>query len=386
MADGAIDPRAASPADERGVIDPRRWLFAGELALDGRIRPIRGALAMSLLARRCGLHGVFVPAENATEAAVVDGVQAIGVRTLGEVVGALNGHVDPEAHPPVDVGALIRTAAPDVDFGDVRGQEAVKRAITVAAAGGHNLLMLGPAGSGKTMMAKALPGVLPALTGEEALEVTRIYSAVGLRPGDSDRGGLVTVRPVRTPHHTASAVAIIGGGATPKPGEISLAHRGVLFLDELAEFPRAVLDTLRQPLEDGVVTVARAHSSARFPSEFMLVAAMNPTPKGDMPSDAHGEREMRRYLGRLSRPLIDRIDIHVEAPAVAWKELSGRGGAPAGRRARRCASASRRRGRASAPARARRSTRRSPGGASTSSPRSRTTRRSCSARRSPSWG
>jgi len=213
-------------------------------------------------------------------------------------------------------------------------QESVKRALTVAASGSHNILMLGPAGTGKTMMARALPGILPPMTCEEALEVTRIYSAVG-RLADAPRSehagggtmtascaGLVTTRPVRTPHHTASAAAVIGGGAIPKPGEISLAHRGILFLDELPEFPRPVLDTLRQPLESGDVTISRAHSSTSFPANFMLVAAMNPTPKGDMPTDAVSRAAMERYLGRLSKPLVDRVDIHVEAPAVPWKQLS----------------------------------------------------------------
>ncbi len=192
--------------------------------------------------------------------------------------------------------------------------------------------MLGPAGTGKTLMAKALPGILPPMTPEEALEVTRIYSAVGKTPAGSahSEGGLVTTRPVRTPHHTASAVAVIGGGAIPKPGEISLAHRGVLFLDEMPEFPRPVLDTLRQPLEDGHVSVSRVHSAVKFPASFMLVAAMNPTAKGDMPTNEFGRREMERYLSRLSRPLIDRIDIHVEAPAVPWKQLAATDGAPRG--------------------------------------------------------
>lgn len=311
----------AAPSDGRaGGIDLRRYLLAGELALDGRVRPIKGAIAMAALAHSQGMHGVIVPADNAAEAAVVPGVEVLGVRTLAEVVGILKGEIEPQPQPAPDIESLLRTAAAPVDFAEVRGQEAVKRAIIVAAAGGHNLLMLGPAGTGKTMMAKALPGVLPPLTAAEAIEITRIYSAAGqLPPGQ----GLVTVRPVRSPHHTASAAAVVGGGVIPRPGEISLAHRGVLFLDELAEFPRLVLETLRQPMEDHVVTIARSHSAVRFPASFMLVAAMNPTPKGDMPTGEMGRRDMERYLSKISGPLLDRIDIHVEAPAVPWKQLAG---------------------------------------------------------------
>ncbi|MFN7021981.1 MAG: YifB family Mg chelatase-like AAA ATPase [Phycisphaerales bacterium] len=316
-----------------GPLDHRRYLFAGELALDGRLRPVRGVIAMAALAKARGLRGVVVPAENAPEAAVVPGVEAIGAATLAEVLGYLNGSLEPRPHAPADVESLLAAGSAPVDFADVRGQEAVKRAIVVAAAGAHNLVMLGPAGTGKTMMARALPGILPPLTPDEAIEITRIYSAAGLLPtgeGGCAGAGLITVRPVRTPHHTASSAAIVGGGAIPRPGEISLAHRGVLFMDELPEFPRDVLETLRQPLEDHVVTIARSHSAVRFPASFMLVAAMNPTPKGDLPGDQFGRRQMERYLAKLSGPLVDRIDIHVEAPAVPWKQLSGQGGAARG--------------------------------------------------------
>ena len=323
-APGSLEDDLAALGDEpesrTGPLDPRRYLIAGELALDGRLRPIKGVIAMAALARDRGFAGVIVPAENASEAAVVPGIEAISARTLIEVVGYFTGRIEPEVHQPLDIAALLHTATAEVDFGDVKGQESVKRAIVIAAAGAHNIIMLGPAGTGKSMMAKALPGVLPPLTPEEAIEVTRIFSASGLlQPGQ----GLVTTRPVRTPHHTASAAAIIGGGSVPRPGEVSMAHRGVLFLDELPEFPREVLETMRQPLEDHVVTIARSHAAVRFPASFMLVAAMNPTPKGDMPTDDFGRRAMDRYMSKISGPLIDRIDIHVEAPAVPWKQLSG---------------------------------------------------------------
>lgn len=321
IAQRAFEPRrgSAPAAAEFEPLDPRAYLFAGELALDGRLRPVRGVIAMATLAKASGARGVIVPSENAREAGVVEGIEAIGVSTITQVVALLTGQLEPCPTPAVDVAALLHTAAAPIDFADVRGQESVKRAIVVAAAGHHNLLMLGPAGSGKTMMARALPGVLPPLTTDEAIEITKVYSAAGQLPPGS---ALVTSRPVRTPHHTSSSPAIVGGGAVPRPGEISLAHRGVLFLDELPEFERDVLETLRQPLEDHCVTIARSHSAVRFPASFMLVAAMNPTPKGDMPRDQISKAAMERYLAKLSGPLIDRIDIHVEAPAVPWSQLS----------------------------------------------------------------
>jgi len=297
------------------------YLVAGELALDGRVRPVNGVISLAMLARSQGKRGVIVPAENAAEAAAVDSLDVIGVKHLGEVVGFLNGQLEIAPTPTVDAAARIAETAPEIDFADVRGQEAAKRAVTIAAAGGHNILMIGPAGTGKTMMARAITGVLPPLTREEALEVTRIYSSVGkLRHGQA----LVTRRPVRTPHHTASSPAVVGGGTIPRPGDVSLAHRGVLFLDELPEFNRAVLETLREPLEDGHITIARAQGSVKFPARFMLIAAMNPTPRGDFAQDEVSQRAMDRYLSRLSGPLIDRIDIHVEVPSVPFRKLTGK--------------------------------------------------------------
>ena len=298
-----------------------RYLFAGELALDGRVRPVKGVVNLAILARKLKLDGVIVPMANAPEAAVVDEIEVIPADSLASVVGFLNETYEIEPYTALDVNDLLSHGKAPVDFSDVRGQEAAKRALTIAAAGAHNVLMIGPPGTGKTLMAKALPGILPLLSAEEALEVTRIYSSVGLIP----RGeALVACRPVRTPHHTSSSVAVIGGGSIPRPGEVSLAHHGILFLDELPEFPRSVLETLRQPLEDGEVTIARAHSSLRFPARFMMVAAMNPTPKGNKPTDEFSQQQMERYLSRISGPLIDRIDIHVEVPTVPYRQLSGK--------------------------------------------------------------
>jgi len=305
--------------DESVGLDPRRALIAGELALDGRIRPIRGVIAMVTLAKELGLDAVVVPAENAAEASVLEGIRVFGVSSLSQVVGLMNGSLDLEPYPTTDVDAMLSQSSAPIDFAEIKGQESVKRALVIAAAGQHNIVMLGPAGTGKTMMAKALPGIMPPLTPQEAIEVTRVYSSRGLL--DAARG-LVSARPVRTPHHTASAPAIVGGGAIPQAGEISLAHHGILFLDEFPEFSRNVLETMRQPMEDHVVTIARSHGTVRFPASFMLVAAMNPTPKGDVSPGEVGLREMERYLARLSGPMLDRIDLHVEAPAVPWVELS----------------------------------------------------------------
>jgi len=298
------------------------FLIAGELALDGRVRPIKGALSMALLARQRGVAGVIVPRDNAQEAAVVTEVEVIGIDTLAEAVGVLTEQL-PLQPTTIDIDAVFEQAgAYDVDFSDVRGQEAVKRALTVAAAGAHNVLMIGPPGTGKTMLCKRLPTILPPLTLTESLETTRIYSASGkLPPGQA----LLARRPVRSPHHSASGPALVGGGSIPQAGEVSLAHHGLLFLDEFPEFPRTILETLRQPLEDGVVTIARSHSSIAFPAQFMLIAAMNPCPCGYFTDPNRpckcSPPQIDKYLSRISGPLIDRIDIHVEVPSVPYREL-----------------------------------------------------------------
>lgn len=298
------------------------YLIMGELALDGRVRSVKGAISAAMLARRRGLRGVIVPAENAKEGAVVEGAEVIPVATLTEAVGFLTGEL-PLQPTYVDVNELLAEQSRyDVDFDEVRGQENAKRALTVAAAGAHNILLIGPPGSGKTMLSGRLPTILPPLTLEESLETTRIYSAAGQLPPGTP---LLARRPVRAPHHTASASAMVGGGSVPHAGEVSLANHGILFLDEFPEFMRSVLETLRQPLEEGHVTIVRTHSSIRFPARLMLVAAMNPCPCGYFTDPKKGCKchpvQIDRYLARISGPLIDRIDIHVEVPVVPYREL-----------------------------------------------------------------
>ncbi len=300
------------------------YLVVGELALDGRVRAVKGALATAMLAERQGRRGVIVPADNAAEAAVVESLDVIAVRYLTEAVGFLTDQL-PIAPTEVDLQEVFQVAGRyDVDFSDVRGQESAKRALTIAAAGHHNLLMIGPPGSGKTMLAKRLPTILPPLTAAESLETTRVYSSRGLLEAGQS---LLAVRPVRMPHHSSSPAALVGGGAIPQPGEISLAHHGVLFLDEFSEFPRMMLEMIRQPLEDGYVTIPRVHSTLKFPAVIMLVAAMNPCPCGYYTDPRRpckcSPLTIERYLSRISGPLIDRIDIHIEVPPVPWRQLRG---------------------------------------------------------------
>lgn len=311
------------PEGARRRPDAARWMVAGELGLDGALRGVRGAVGMALLARQMRLEGLVLPSASAPEAAIVDGVDVRAADALPSVLAHFLGLAALPRVPPVDVRAAIGVARPAIDFRDIRGQAVAKRALVVAACGGHNALLIGPAGCGKTMMARAMPGILPALEPDEALEVTRIMSAAGAVCG------LAVERPFRAPHHTASTVALVGGGASgvPRPGEVTLAHHGVLFMDELPEFGRSALEALREPLEDGFITVARAHGSARFPARSLLVAAMNPTARGNRTGGATGAREERRYLERVSGPIVDRIDLHVEVPAVPFERLAG---APAG--------------------------------------------------------
>ena len=311
-ADGKI------PTDRLG-----EYMMVGELSLDGAVKPVKGCLPFAILARQMGLKGIIVPRENACEAAVVNNLDVLVADHLRDVLAFMAGEGDME-HCEMNTREMFAQAERTYtsDFADVKGQESVKRAFAIAAAGGHNLIMVGPPGAGKSMMAKCLPSILPSLSLGEALETTKIHSVAGLRAAT----GLVTQRPFRAPHHTISSVALIGGGVNPMPGEVSLAHNGVLYLDELPEFSRNVLEVLRQPLEDRHITIARAKNTVTYPASLMMVASMNPCPCGYYNHPTHPctctETQVRKYLGRISGPLLDRIDLQIEIVPLTFEEMS----------------------------------------------------------------
>lgn len=302
--------------------DISKACFIGELSLDGSVRGIRGAIAMLVSAVNQGFERIYLPSDNQNEVACISGIEIVPVESLAQLIKILNGKKEATLLQIKEYSTLIKLSESNIDFCHVKGQYMAKRALEVAAAGGHNVLMIGPPGSGKTMLAKALAGIIPPLSFDEAMEVTKIHSISGTL---DDELGLVVKRPFRSPHHTSSSIALTGGGSKVRPGEISLAHNGVLFLDELPEFQRQVLEALRQPLEDGVITVSRASGTAVFPSNIMLVASMNPCPCGHYGSSTKectcNQSQISRYLHKISGPLLDRLDIHVEVDSVPFAQL-----------------------------------------------------------------
>jgi len=298
-------------------------LFVGELALDGKLRHTNGILPVTLFAKAKGYERIFVPKVDEFEAGLVEGITIIPVESLEELIAYLEGKISIAPARTPGIGHPEKKPKHSIDMAYIKGQEHVKRALEIAASGGHNVLMSGPPGTGKTLLARAVPTILPEMTKEEALEVTKIYSIAGLLPNDKP---LITTRPFRTPHHSASAPPLVGGGPFPKPGEISLSHRGVLFLDELPEFPRTILENLRQPLEDGIVTISRAQGTLTFPAQFTLIASMNPCPCGYLNDPEHdcscNPAQIIKYQKKISGPLLDRIDLYIEVPRIKFDKLS----------------------------------------------------------------